>query len=100
MSGTSVDGIDAAVVDISHVDDSLLVRLLGYHEAAIDEALRVRIHTLFDPERSRIDEVCEVNVLLGEAFAAAARDALRRTSIEADLIASHGQTIWHEVSPG
>jgi anhydro-N-acetylmuramic acid kinase len=100
MSGTSVDGIDAAIVDISQSDDALLARLLGYHESPIEEPLRARIHTLFDPERSRIDEVCEVNVLLGEAFAAAAREALRRTGVDADLIASHGQTVWHEVSPG
>src|SRR5215470_5165797 len=73
MSGTSVDGIDAE--------------------------LHARIHTLFDPITSRIDDVCEVNVLLGDAFAAAAARALRETGVEADLVASHGQTVWHEVSP-
>src|SRR5207248_4547226 len=51
-------------------------------------------------ERSRIDEVCELNVLIGEAFAQAAADALRRAGVQADLIASHGQTVWHEVAPG
>ena len=71
MSGTSVDGIDAAVVDVSQEDDALVVKLLGYAEAPMDEALRQRIHALFSPEASRVDEVCEVNVLLGEAFASA-----------------------------
>jgi anhydro-N-acetylmuramic acid kinase len=50
--------------------------------------------------RSRIDEVCEVNVLLGEAFADAAGLAIRQTGVKADLIASHGQTVWHQVAPG
>jgi anhydro-N-acetylmuramic acid kinase len=100
MSGTSVDGIDAAVVDITHVDDALDVKLLGYVESSIDEHLRQRIHALFNPETSRIDEVCEINVLLGEAFAGAAALALRRAGVRADLIASHGQTVWHEVTPG
>jgi anhydro-N-acetylmuramic acid kinase len=100
MSGTSVDGIDAAVVEVSHADGALSVRLVAYREASIDESLRTRIHTLFDPERSRIDEVCEINVLLGEAFAEAAAGAIREAGVEADLIASHGQTVWHEVSPG
>src|SRR5438105_616512 len=100
MSGTSVDGIDAAVVDITQAEDALRLRLLGYLEAPIDEALRRRIHQLFNPETSRIDEVCEVNVLLGEAFAAAAASTLHEAGVQADLVASHGQTVWHEVSPG
>ena len=100
MSGTSVDGIDAAVVDVTQDKDALVARLLGYAESAIDEDMRRRIHALFDPERSRIDEVCELNVLIGEAFAQAAADALRRAGVQADLIASHGQTVWHEVAPG
>jgi anhydro-N-acetylmuramic acid kinase len=100
MSGTSVDGIDAAVVDIAERDDALVVRLVHYTESAIDEPLRERIHTLFDPAQSRVDEVCEVNVLLGEAFAASAAKAMREAGTQADLIASHGQTIWHQVAPG
>jgi anhydro-N-acetylmuramic acid kinase len=100
MSGTSVDGIDAAVVDISSSNDELKLKLLGYCESDIDEQLRQRIHALFDPETSRIDEVCEVNVLLGEAFAAAANLAMQQTGTSADLIASHGQTVWHQVAPG
>ncbi len=100
MSGTSVDGIDAAVVELAHADDTLSVTLLGYAESPIDERLRQRIHALFSPEQSRIDEVCEVNVLLGEAFADAAVLGLRQARVQADLVASHGQTVWHEVSPG
>jgi anhydro-N-acetylmuramic acid kinase len=72
----------------------------GYAESSIDQALRERIHRLFDPRQSGADEVCEVNVLLGEAFAAAAGRAVRDAGVQADLVASHGQTVWHEVSPG
>ena len=100
MSGTSVDGIDAAVVDVTAEGEALKVRLLGYVESQIDEALRERIYALFSPEQSRIDEVCEVNVLLGEAFADAAALAIRQAGVRADLVASHGQTVWHQVAPG
>jgi anhydro-N-acetylmuramic acid kinase len=100
MSGTSVDGIDAAVIDVVLEDDTLAARLVGYTETPIDDALRQRIHTLFDPEQSRIDEVTEVNVLIGEAFAQAAIAATRAAGVAADLIASHGQTVWHQVAPG
>src|SRR3981081_2813005 len=100
MSGTSGDVIHAAVVEITQEDDALVVKLLGYAEAPIDETLRQRIHALFSPENSRIDEVCEVNVLLGEAFASAAARVLRQAGVHADLVASHGQTVWHQVAPG
>src|SRR5438445_3396903 len=100
MSGTSVDAIDAAVVDITDEDETLILRLLGYLESPIANELRQRIYALFSPEQSRIDEVCEVNVLIGEAFANSATLALRRAGVQADLIASHGQTVWHQVTPG
>jgi len=100
MSGTSVDGVDAAVVDVTHQDEVLKIRLMGYAESPIDEHLRQRIFTLFSPDQSRTDQVCEVNVLLGEAFAGAAALALRQAGARADLVASHGQTVWHQVAPG
>lgn len=100
ISGTSVDGLDAAVIQIAEHDDTLAIRPLAYHEAEIDEGLRQRVHRLFSPERSRVDDLCEVNVLLGEAFARAGAAAARAAGVQLDLVASHGQTVWHEVSPG
>src|SRR5215472_17131022 len=100
MSDTSVDAIDAAVVDITQEHDTLVADLRGYIESPVDDRLRHRIHTLFNREQSHVDELCEVNVLLGEAFAEAAARAMRAFDVQADLIASHGQTVWHEVSPG
>lgn len=101
ISGTSVDGLDVAVVSIRERDDALVLRVLGYHEGAFEERLRERVHALFDPRTSGIDEVCEVNVALAEAFARAGEDALRRVGLDRpDLVASHGQTVWHQVAPG
>lgn len=102
MSGTSVDGIDAAIVDVNldSSAQSLAVRLVTYTESAFDEPLRRRIHALFRPETSRVDEICEVNVLIGEAFAGAAESAIRDADLTVDLIASHGQTVWHQVAAG
>ena len=97
MSGTSVDAIDAAVVDLREEGDELRVRLLAYAETPHDEALRARVHVLFDPAAGRTDELCEVDFRLGESFAAAASAALARAGVAADLVASHGQTVWHQV---
>lgn len=99
MSGTSVDGIDAAVVSIDAHADTLRVHVLAYSESQFPAGLRERVHAVFDPDRTGADEVCEVNVLLGEAFASAAVDAIRGAGVQPDLIASHGQTVWHEVRP-
>jgi anhydro-N-acetylmuramic acid kinase len=100
MSGTSVDGIDAAVVEVTEDADTstaavLTVRVLAYVEGELDAGLRERVFALFSPAESRIDEVCEVNVLLAEAFAATAHRALLQAGVAADLVASHGQTVWH-----
>src|SRR5437867_12445224 len=100
MSCTSVDGIDAAVVQIEEHGDQLDARLLGYQETPHDPELRARVHRLFDPTTSRIDEVTEVNALLGESFATAAQAALDAAGGRADLVASHGQTVWHHVRDG
>jgi len=100
MSGTSVDGIDAAVVELRESGDELTLRLIGYRETPHDEALRRRVHALFDPVGGRIDELSEVHFQLGEAFAAAGRAALDAAGVEADLVASHGQTVWHNVTSG
>jgi anhydro-N-acetylmuramic acid kinase len=101
MSGTSVDAIDAAVVQVRDVDeDGLALRLLAYHEQPIPEDLRRRVLAGFDPLQSRVDEICELNMLLGEAFARAGEAALAQAGVHPDLVASHGQTIWHQVAPG
>ena len=99
MSGTSVDGIDAAAVALREEGERLHARLLHYAEAPYPPALRERIHALFDPERGTVPDVCEVNVLVGEAFAEAARAAIAARGQPVDLIASHGQTIWHRPHP-
>ncbi len=100
MSGTSVDGLDAAVVRIRDLADGLAIEAVGFREQPFDEALRRRIHALFRPEESRIDEVCEVNVLVGEALARAAAETAELAGVQPDLVASHGQTVWHQVEPG
>ena len=98
MSGTSVDAIDAAVLQIERADDALVAGLLAYHEQPFEDALRERIHAAFGSVP--VQELCELNVLVGEAFAAAGAVALREAGVQPDLVASHGQTIWHEVRPG
>ena len=98
MSGTSVDGVDAAVVEIRGHGLETQVELLAFHSQPFETEVRDRIFNLFQPETSRVDEICQMNFLIGEVFADAALAVIREAELdveEIDLIGSHGQTVYH-----
>jgi anhydro-N-acetylmuramic acid kinase len=99
MSGTSVDGIDAAVVAISGgAGEQLQVDLLAFENVPYPPSVRENIFALFTPQQATIDQVGTMHVLLGELYAAAALSAIAKAGLTPDAIAvigSHGQTIWH-----
>lgn len=105
-SGTSVDGIDMALCEFLPKPDEpevLTLRLLAYQEQPYPEALRQRILRLFREYTCRLDEITELNFEIGAAFGAAVAAFLQREKLDArsiDLLASHGQTIYHLVEPG
>jgi anhydro-N-acetylmuramic acid kinase len=95
MSGTSVDGVDVAVIDYSK--DSLNV--LAFETFPYPAALRKSIFRLFNPETARIEDICRLNFAVGEVFAEAVRRICRKNRIplsSVNLIGSHGQTIYHD----
>jgi anhydro-N-acetylmuramic acid kinase len=83
MSGTSADGVSAAVVETGPP-----LRVLEYRTLGFPPATRRRILALRD---AAAGELCEANFWLGEIFARAARRM--RTAYE--VIGSHGQTVFH-----
>ncbi|REK71768.1 anhydro-N-acetylmuramic acid kinase [Paenibacillus paeoniae] len=98
MSGTSLDGVDAAVVEIEGSGLQSKVRLLHYYTKPYSEQLRGRIKELCDPATSNVMNICGMNVYMGELFAEAAMEAAREAGLakeEIDFVSSHGQTIWH-----
>ena len=98
MSGTSVDGVDAALVEIRGHGLETKVELIAFHSHAFEAEVRDRIFDLFQPETSRVDEICQMNFLIGKVFADAVLAVIREAQLEAgeiDLIGSHGQTIYH-----
>ena len=98
MSGTSVDGVAAAVVRFgSDGADALVPELLGYLARPYTQAQRSRL--LRAMEGVPPAEYCRLNFELGEWLADAALAALRRAGVvpgDTAAIASHGQTVWHE----
>jgi len=96
MSGTSLDGISAAVVRIRDDGHRLTHDLLGYLVQPYTDAQRARL--LAAMEGGSAESYCRLTVELGGWLAAAAVAALNDAGVaRADVraIASHGQTLWH-----
>ena len=97
MSGTSADGVDAALVRI-FPGARAQVETLDFHAAPYPGDLRERLLLAGGEEGARTDEICSLRREVGEAFASAAFEVASRSGTELekiDLIGSHGQTIRH-----
>lgn len=90
MSGTSVDGIDAALVDVSGTGYGIQIELLATSTGNYDHGLRDRILSVCGGAALAMADIAQLDDQIAIAFANAAQQLGR-----ADLIASHGQTIYH-----
>ncbi|HJS87347.1 MAG TPA: anhydro-N-acetylmuramic acid kinase [Acetobacteraceae bacterium] len=101
ISGTSVDAIDVAAADLARRGETILLRPLGHREHPWPAETRTRLLATLPPARTTMEEVCRLDVLVGEAFAEAAVAANADfAGREAALIASHGQTVFHWIEGG
>lgn len=106
MSGTSVDGIDAAVVEIAGRPgggERTSVRLLAFENKPFPADVRREIFELFDPMRATVDRVGAMNVRLGRLYADAALSVIARAGLapaDISVVGSHGQTIYHAPEAG
>jgi anhydro-N-acetylmuramic acid kinase len=92
ISGTSVDGIDIAVVDIGDSIQVVAWRTVPYAPEVREAILSVSNAT------TNTASIARLNFLLGELFA----DAVKQSGVPLEtiqLIGSHGQTIFHEGEP-
>ena len=97
MSGTSIDGIDVAIVDLWFEDGDLKYEMRGFITVPIPFSLRQEILEICEG-RGDIKLLCRLNFLLGDLFADAVIFAIDAAGIdvsEVDLIGSHGQTVCH-----
>ena len=98
MSGTSLDGIDVAIIDINDGDDW---RLVAFHSIPLESTQRKQIHDMI--VQGSAQNICRLHAEFGEWLAAAlmaACDATGTPLATIELIGSHGQTIWHEPPSG
>ena len=98
MSGTSLDGISAAVVRFGA---TLEAELLAFRQVPYDPVRRQRLAGAL--AGTTPDEYCQLNFELGDWLADAATAALADSGVPRDevtAIASHGQTVWHRPPAG
>src|SRR5207249_5858778 len=102
MSGTSADGVDAALVRVRGSGETLAWRLLRHETLEYSLKVRDLILRSSEPGSGDTASLCRLNVLLGELFARAAAHVAGLAGIDlanVDLIGSHGQTVQHLPQP-
>lgn len=96
ISGTSHDGIDVAVVDFADDGGRLTGRVLHTGSTPYSVGLRERLLAALPPAPTTLAEICELDTLIGQAFADAAAKASEAVG-GVDAVCSHGQTVYHWV---
>jgi anhydro-N-acetylmuramic acid kinase len=94
MSGTSADGVDAALLDCSNAQPGLVAHVFQAFPAEI----RDQILALFEPGQNEIDRLGSLDKRLSALYAAAVESLLRRAKIPSEAVLAiglHGQTIRH-----
>lgn len=99
LSGTSHDGIDVTVVDFSEEAGAVRGTVLYEGSVPYDPALRARLVAALPPAKTTLAEVCELDTLIGQAFADVAADAAASVG-GVDAVCTHGQTVYHWVDDG
>ena len=95
MSGTSVDGVDAALVDIQGTETDLSVDLLATATYAYPAPLQKQILAVCAGQCLSVADMAALDDAIARAFAQAAQ-AIQAGHASAELIGSHGQTVYHQ----
>ncbi|HOE07041.1 MAG TPA: anhydro-N-acetylmuramic acid kinase AnmK [Bacilli bacterium] len=94
MSGTSLDGVDASLVNIENEKFTLI----KFVTLPYEEDFKKKIMRNLSDETAKLSEICSLNFELGYQFVVAIDLLLEGTPYQyedIDFVASHGQTIWH-----
>lgn len=96
MSGTSLDAIDAVLIELSPAEE---VKLLAHHTERFDPALQESLRTLIHTAHCHLSQLGQLDIKLGYAYAQTVQRLLAVANVSAaqiDGIGCHGQTIFHE----
>ncbi len=100
MSGTSVDGIDAALVKVADKENKIEVELIDFVSIPYAKEFKKKIFKAADKKNSRVKDIAELNIEIAKKSNDVIFKLLKSAGYsrnDIDLIASHGQTIYHNV---
>lgn len=98
MSGTSLDGLDIALCKIKGSGKSTQTSLEKFVTLPYDSVFQDQIRQVFAKRMIDLQVLCGLNALIGQTHALFINTALQQWGIskdQVDLIASHGQTVYH-----
>lgn len=98
MSGTSLDGIDAALCEIDGSGASLRAKVLHFYSAPYEEAFQTGLLEACTTPTAELEAIARLDIEVAERFAAAALELLQKHHVptsEVTLLASHGHTLGH-----
>lgn len=96
MSGTSVDGINVAIVRCLGRGLRTRFEVLSHHESAFSPAVRRAILQATNARGASVADLSRLNFLLGEVYADAVLRAQKRSKVTVELVGCHGQTLYHQ----
>lgn len=103
MSGTSADGIDVALVEISgpasRQRQQPRLELLGHAHTSYNNATRRMVLGMMNAPSAPVADLARLNFYLGELYAEAVAAAQKKFRLKAALIGCHGQTLYHQGEP-
>lgn len=102
MSGTSLDGVDVALVQIEGNGTFTKINLVGFLEYPFPDGLKTKLLKNSVKETSNVEDISQLNFLLPNIYYDAIKTLcsdLKFNVDEIDLIGSHGQTIQHLPTP-
>lgn len=98
MSGTSLDGVDAALVEVTGLNETTKVQLRQFITVPFSNAEKERIKAALQKETSNVELISSLNFELGAIFGDAVRLVCQKSGIDSSelaFVASHGQTVYH-----
>lgn len=98
MSGTSVDGLDIAYCTISGEGHDTAIEVTAFETTTYDPDFKAEIKSVFSKKNVDLEKLCLLNPWVAQQQASLINTFLQKHGIkkeEVDLIASHGQTIYH-----
>ncbi|HEY9688156.1 MAG TPA: anhydro-N-acetylmuramic acid kinase [Coleofasciculaceae cyanobacterium] len=98
MSGTSVDAVDACLARLEFINGRLQHEILATYSLDLPDDLRTRLLRCMAEKTVHLEELCALNVAIGELFAEVALGLIHTQGINPksiDCIGSHGQTLYH-----